>query len=133
MQRIEVAAAMIQAEEKWLIAQRPAGKHLEFMWEFPGGKREEGESFAECLQRECREELGITVQVGARFAELTHCYPEKEVHLIFFLCRITAGTPVPREGQAICWAGREELAGFAFCPADEVILQQLLREEDFSG
>ncbi len=128
MQHIEVAAAIIQTGEKWLITQRPAGKHLEFLWEFPGGKREEGETFSECLMRECREELGITVTIGERYAELTHIYPEKVVLLVFFRCGIAAGTPAPLEGQAIRWVTREELKDFAFCPADESILSRLLAE-----
>ena len=63
------------------------------LWEFPGGKREPGERIEQCLVRELREELGIEVALGQLFEEVTHDYPEKTVHLKFFLCRLAKGKP----------------------------------------
>src|SRR5580698_8689421 len=84
---IEVSAALIFRDKKLLVAQRHANAHLGGLWEFPGGKREAGETFEQCLVREIREELGIEISVGKLFEEITHAYPEKTVCLKFFTCR----------------------------------------------
>jgi mutator protein MutT len=84
---IEVAAGLVFRGGKLLITQRPLESHLGGLWEFPGGKREEGESFEQCLRRELAEELGIEVEVFDLAEELTHAYAEKLVHLKFFRCR----------------------------------------------
>ncbi len=88
---IEVAAALIFRGGKLLITQRHAGVHLGGLWEFPGGKREPGETFEQCLAREIREELGVEIVVGGLFEEITHRYPEKSVHLKFFKCTLPVG------------------------------------------
>src|SRR5260221_13852556 len=96
MQRLkitEVSAALIFCDGKLLITQRHAKSHLGGRWEFPGGKREAGESFEQCLVREIREELGVEIAVGRVFEEVAHDYPEKTVHLKFFLWTLVAGEP----------------------------------------
>src|ERR1017187_7910806 len=85
---IEVSAALIFRSGKVLITQRHANAHLGGLWEFPGGKREAGETFEECLAREIREELGVEISVGKLFEEITHAYDEKAVRLKFFVCRL---------------------------------------------
>src|SRR5580658_10757645 len=84
---VEVAAGLVFRGGKLLITQRPPASHLASLWEFPGGKRESGESFEQCLRRELAEELGIEVEVHELVRELTHHYPERSVHLKFFRCR----------------------------------------------
>src|SRR2546425_7387498 len=84
---VEVAAGLVFRDGKLLITQRHTDAHLGGLWEFPGGKREAGESFEECLVRELREELGIEVEVGNLIENINHEYPDKAVHLRFFRCQ----------------------------------------------
>ena len=123
---IDVAAGLVFHRQKLLITQRPEGSHLAGLWEFPGGKREPGESFEECLIRELREELGIEVALGQAFEEITHDYPEKTVHLKFFLCRLAKGEPRAIGCAAYEWATREGLAKRDFPSADERLLERLV-------
>ncbi len=125
---IEVAAGLIFRESRLLITQRPAGGHLAGLWEFPGGKREPGESMPQCLQRELLEELGITVEVGKRIENFTHDYPEKTVRLEFYLCEIAAGTPLGLDGQQLAWVAAETLASYQFPAADARLLKRLQTE-----
>jgi len=108
-----------------LIAQRPATAHLGGLWEFPGGKCEPGETFEQCLVREIREELGVDVSVGGLFESVTHAYPEKTVHLKFFVCRLPAGEPKPLGCAAVRWVARSELKDYAFPAADARLLEKL--------
>ena len=96
------------------------------LWEFPGGKREPGESIEQCLVRELSEELGIEVALGQAFEEITHDYPGKTVHLKFFLCRLAKGEPRAIGCAAYEWATRERLAKRDFPPADERLLERLV-------
>lgn len=122
---IEVSAGLIFRDGKLLIAQRHADSHLGGLWEFPGGKREAGESFEGCLVRELREELGVEVSVGKCFESVTHDYPEKSVHLEFFLCRLVSGEPRALGCADIRWIGRDELDHFSFPAADAGLLERL--------
>jgi len=128
MPAIEVSAALIFHHGKLLIAQRHAGSHLGGLWEFPGGKREADETFEQCLVREIREELGAEISVGELFEEVTHTYPEKSVHLKFFLCKLVSGEPRPLDCAAIRWVTQTELAGFEFPAADAQLLEKLSAE-----
>src|SRR6186713_719303 len=107
---IEVSAGLVFRRGKLLITQRHANAHLGGLWEFPGGKRESGETFEECLARELQEELGIQVEVGALFEDTTHAYPETAVRLKFFVCRIAQGEPQPLGCAALKWVIRTDLA-----------------------
>jgi mutator protein MutT len=124
-QCIEVSAALIFHHGKLLITQRRRQDHLGGLWEFPGGKREAGETFEQCLIREIREELGVEISVGDLFAEVSHAYPEKSVHLKFFRCCLLAGDPRPIECAAVCWVVPAELSQFEFPAADAQLLEQL--------
>lgn len=129
----EVVAALIWERGKFMICQRPAGKARGLLWEFVGGKVEPGETKADALVRECREELGVTVGVGEAFMEVTHEYPDLTVHLTLFNAEIASGTPQKLEHDDIRWISPEEIDGYDFCPADEVILQKLRREGPDNG
>jgi mutator protein MutT len=122
---IEVSAALIFRAGKLLITQRHANSHLGGLWEFPGGKREAGETFEQCLIREIREELGVEISVGELFEEIHHDYPEKSVHLKFFICRLLAGEPQPLDCAAVKWIEPPELAAHEFPAADAQLLARL--------
>ncbi len=123
--QIEVSAALIFRDGKLLIAQRHAKSHLGGLWEFPGGKRELRETFEECLVREIREELGVEISVGELFEEITHDYPEKTVHLKFFICGLLHGEPQPLDCAAVKWIEKSELITHAFPAADAQLLEKL--------
>ena len=122
---IEVAAALIFDSDRLLIAQRPPGVHLEGLWEFPGGKRELGETYESCLLREIREELGCEVLVGPMLHESEHAYPEKSVRIRFFQCRVVSGMPEPLECAALRWVSQDSLGQFQFPEADLALIEQL--------
>ena len=95
------------------------------MWEFVGGKVEEGESKEEALKRECREELNIGVSVGEIFAEVTHEYSDITVHLTLFNAELSDGEPQNLEHADIRWITPSEIPEYDFCPADTVFLNKL--------
>ena len=122
---IEVAAALIFRQGKLLITKRHAHAHLGGLWEFPGGKREPGESWEACVIREIREELGVEMAVGALFESIVHAYVEKTVHLQFFTATLLHGEPQPL-GCADCrWISQYELDQFPFPAADAQLLEKL--------
>lgn len=122
---IEVAAALIFRDGQLLITQRQAGAHLGGLWEFPGGKREPGESWEACVIREIREELGVEMAVIGLFESILHTYPEKTVHLKFFRGTLLAGEPQPLGCAACRWITQAELDQFAFPAADVQLLDKL--------
>ncbi len=122
---IEVAAALVFDSDRLLIAQRPPGVHLEGLWEFPGGKREPGETYEACLLREIREELGCEVLVGPMLHEAEHAYPEKCVRIRFFQCQLVSGIPEPLECAALRWVSPDSLGQFQFPEADQALIEQL--------
>lgn len=122
---IPVCAAVICEDGRWLLAERRAGSHLERHWEFPGGKIHAGETPAECIVREIHEELGVEIECQGEVAVIRHDYPEKSVELRFLECRILSGTPHGREGQAVGWFSRAEIAGLTLAPADIAFLKHL--------
>lgn len=121
----EVVAALIRDTDRVLICQRPARKARGMLWEFVGGKVEPGESPEEALIRECREELAITISVGDIFTEVTHTYPDLTIHLTVFNAEITAGVPRKLEHNDLRWITADELDRYAFCPADQPIVEKL--------
>jgi 8-oxo-dGTP diphosphatase len=129
LRRVRVVAALIEDGDKLLIQQRPAKGERGELWEFPGGKREAGETDLLALARECREELGIEVAVGDLAWETEHVYPDLIVALALYRCKLVEGTPSPRDGQRIEWARREGLGEYPFCEADLPFLEILRRGE----
>ncbi len=127
---VEVSAGLVFRSGRLLITQRHADSHLGGLWEFPGGKREAGETFEQCLLRELREELGVKVHVGELFEEIAHAYPEKAVHLKFFLCQLPAGEPQPLGCAAVRWIAKADLASHAFPAADARLLERLVKADE---
>ena len=121
----EVVAALIWEGERFLACQRPAHKARGLLWEFVGGKVEPGETKEEALQRECREELGVTLKVGAPFMEVVHTYPDLTIRLTLFHGEILEGEPQKLEHNDIRWVTIQEMDRLAFCPADQEILARL--------
>ena len=130
MRVIDVAAGLVFRDGKLLITQRYPDAHLGGLWEFPGGKRDPEESFEQCLARELLEELGIEVEVRALLEQLTHSYPEKTVHLQFFLCAWKRNEPEALGCSAFQWVSRQELDRYEFPAADARLLQTLQRRPD---
>ena len=123
----EVVAALIWDGDRFLACQRSANKARGLLWEFVGGKVEPGETREQALIREWREELAITVRVDDIFMEVTHEYPDLTVHLTLFHAAIADGTPQMLEHNDLRWVTIQEMDELAFCPADEVILDELRR------
>lgn len=122
---LEVVAAMIRDGEKFLICQRPEGKNCAFGWEFPGGKIEAGETKAQALIRECREELAVILEVSRELADVVHDYPGFSIHLTLMEATVAEGTPMPLEHNDIRWIAAEEISNYSFCPADQKLLGKL--------
>ncbi len=123
-----VAVALIDADNRVLIAQRPEGKPLAGLWEFPGGKVEAGERPEETLIRELREELGIDVKEPC-LAPLTfasHAYETFHLLMPLYVCRRWDGMAHAREGQALKWVRAADLRSYAMPPADEPLIPFLL-------
>ena len=123
-----VACALIDADNRVLVTQRPEGKALAGLWEFPGGKLEAGERPEPALIRELHEELGITVK-EACLAPLTfasYAYPEFHLLMPLYVCRRWEGTPMSREAQALKWARPGKLRDLAMPPADEPLIPPLI-------
>jgi mutator protein MutT len=122
---IEVAAGLVFRDGKLLITQRKADVHLANLWEFPGGKREPGETFEQCLQRELEEELGIEAEVGILVESLTHHYPERSVQLQFFLCRWVRHEPRPIHCADLAWITFDQIDRYEFPAADARLLERV--------
>lgn len=121
------ACALVDADGRVLIAQRPAGKPLAGLWEFPGGKVERGERPEDTLIRELREELGIVVSEPC-LAPLTfasHTYPEFHLLMPLYVCRRWGGTVTAMEGQALAWVRPNRLRAYPMPPADEPLIAHL--------
>lgn len=124
----EVAAALIWKNDKFLICQRPPHKGNALLWEFVGGKLEKGETHEEALVRECREELGVTVNVGVPFCEIVHTYPDITIHLTVFNGEITDGIPQKLEHVDLKWIEPSEIDNYDFCVSAKPILEKIKKE-----
>ncbi len=124
---VEVVAALVWENDKFMICQRPANKARGLLWEFVGGKVEKGETKEEALIRECREELAVELTVGEVFMDVVHEYPDITVHLTLFNASIREGVPQRLEHNDIRWITAGEMDEYDFCPADEVILEEIKR------
>jgi 8-oxo-dGTP diphosphatase len=121
---IVVVAAIIETDDRFLLTRRQKGVHLEDLWEFPGGKIDGGETHADALARELREELDVDVAVGALRFHTTHDYGDRIVALYFYECQLR-GTPRPMLGQQMRWVPRAALATLGFPPADAELIKVL--------
>ena len=122
---VEVVAALIWDDGKFMICQRPENKARALLWEFVGGKVEHGESKEQALIRECQEELAVTLSVGDIFMEVVHEYPDITIHLSLFNSTIKNGVPQKLEHNDIRWISPAEITNYDFCPADEEILEAI--------
>ncbi len=124
---IPVSAGLVFRNGLVLIAQRREGDFLGGKWEFPGGKRDPGETAEECLKRELREELAIEVEVRELVDVVSHLYPERavEIRLHFFRCTWVSGEPQLIECQNLAWVNAGQLADYNFPEADGQILEKL--------
>lgn len=122
---IEVVAALIWDKDKFMICQRPAYKARGLLWEFVGGKVEQGETKEQALVRECQEELSVTLSVGDVFMDVVHEYPDITVHLTLFNATIAEGIPQKLEHNDISWISVSEIDNYDFCPADIKILDRI--------
>jgi 8-oxo-dGTP diphosphatase len=123
------ACALVDADGRVLIAQRPAGKAMAGLWEFPGGKIEPGEPPEQSLVRELKEELGIVVNVDC-LAPLTfasHAYPDFHLLMPLYVCRRWEGMVRALEGQKIAWARPNRLRDYPMPPADEPLVSHLMQ------
>jgi 8-oxo-dGTP diphosphatase len=122
------ACALIDSDGRVLLAQRPPGKPMEGLWEFPGGKVEASERPEETLIRELKEELNVTVSEPC-LAPLTfasHIYPDFHLLMPLYVCRRWEGTVQPLEGQAVAWVKPNRLREYKMPPADEPLVAHLM-------
>ena len=121
------ACALVDSDGRVLIAERPAGKSMAGLWEFPGGKVEPGETPEDTVIRELEEELGVLIDKPC-LAPLTfasHDYQDFHILMPLFVCRRWQGMAVPREGQQIRWVRPNRLRDFPMPPADEPLISHL--------
>ena len=123
------AVVLVDPDGRVLLAQRPAGKAMAGLWEFPGGKLDPGETPEAALIRELAEELGIDVAASclAPFAFASHGYPDFHLLMPLYVCRKWTGIPTPREGQHLRWVRPARLSDYPMPPADKPLLA-LLRD-----
>lgn len=119
----EVVAALIKDGDRFLICQRPKHKSRGGLWEFVGGKVEHGETHEEALFRECHEELGVSICVGRKLANVSHLYSDIAIKLSLYECSILSGNPQLLEHTAMAWITMNETEKYSFCPADVELLQ----------
>ncbi|MGY2992019.1 8-oxo-dGTP diphosphatase [Mesorhizobium sp. URHB0026] len=122
------ACALVDADGRVLLAQRPQGKQLAGLWEFPGGKVEAGETPEQCLVRELHEEIGIETDIPC-LAPLTfasHSYDDFHLLMPLFVCRRFRGIAQPREGQALKWVRPKQMRDYPMPPADTPLIPFLI-------
>ncbi|MGE0830741.1 MAG: (deoxy)nucleoside triphosphate pyrophosphohydrolase [Hyphomonadaceae bacterium] len=127
--QLVVAAALVDAAGRVLIAQRPEGKSLAGLWEFPGGKVEPGEAPEAALARELREELDVIVEPDTLdpFAFASHAYADFHLLMPLYLARSWQGAPKALEHQALAWAPLAALRDYAMPPADKPLVERLMQ------
>ena len=121
------AVALVDADGRVLLAQRPGGKPMAGLWEFPGGKVDPGETPETALIRELAEELGIDVAASclAPFTFASHSYADFHLLMPLYVCRKWSGVPVAREGQRFAWVRPARLGDYPMPPADEPLVAML--------
>ena len=122
------ACALIDADGRVLLAERPAGRAMAGLWEFPGGKVEAGERPEQTLIRELKEELGITVEEAciAPFTFASHRYPDFHLLMPLYVCRRWEGIVTPQEGQQLAWVRPNRLRDYEMPPADVPLISHLI-------
>ena len=123
---IRVVAAVIEHGGKYLITQRRPSAVLPLMWEFPGGRVEEGETDADALRREVKHRIGVEVDPGQLISFVSHPYERYTVDLYLYECRLTKGDPQALGVNAFKWVASPEFDQYPFTPADELSMSKLL-------
>ena len=121
----EIVVACIERDGQYLLGKRPPSGLLGGLWEFPGGKIEAGETHAEALIRECREELGIAVRVGGMVACVKHAYTHFHVTLNVYRCTLTKGKPKPKAHTELRWVAPADFDDYAFPKGNHKFLKLL--------
>lgn len=127
--KIQVVAALIWQNGKFLICQRAETKTRGLQWEFVGGKVECGETLQQALIRECEEELGVEVRAGDIFAETDYAYDDMVIHLTLFNAEIVNGVPQMKEHANIKWILPEDIPQYRFSDADSMFLNKILKAD----
>ncbi len=124
-----VAVALVDADGRVLVSRRPEGKHMAGLWEFPGGKVDDGETPEQALIREMREELDIDTAQSclAPFTFASHEYDDFHLLMPLYVCRVWKGMVAPREGQELKWLRPDDLRNYPMPPAD-IPLVAMLRD-----
>ena len=122
---LRVVAALVYRDGKILFTQRQKGKHLPALWEFPGGKVEQGETDEEALKRELLEEVGVEIEMGPCCFETRYGYVTRAVHLRVFRCQISEGEPQALDVKAVKWVDRKDLIQLNVPPADVSFIHEL--------
>jgi len=125
----QVTAGVIRRRGWILISKRRKDGHMGGYWEFPGGKREPGETLRACLEREIEEELGFRVRAGEAFPEIHHEYDTRIITLYPFHCVPVEGRPRPLQCEAFRWVRARRLADFSFSPPDREIVRLIMETE----
>lgn len=125
--RLVVAAVIRGDDGRLLLARRPPGGHLAGLWEFPGGRVEDGETAEAALARELGEELGVEARIGAPLTFAWHRDAAREILLLFYEAELVDGTPHGHEGQEVGWFAAQELPALATPPADAALVHHLSR------
>ncbi len=126
---LTVTAAVLWRDDRVLLTRRPANGLLGGLWEFPGGKQEEGETLPECLRREIREELGVEIKVGEPVGTYRHAYTHYKVILHAFHCALLHGEPHPHQADGLVWAALDELSRYPMGKIDRQIAADLLKTQ----
>jgi 8-oxo-dGTP diphosphatase len=124
---IQVVAAVIEHDGRYLITQRNANAVLPLLWEFPGGRVEPNESEATALKREVKGRIGVEIEVGGKLGEHLHEYTHYDVHLTLYSCQLISGqNPYPASVNDLRWVTSREFLDYDFPPADEKTMSKLL-------
>ena len=123
---IDVVAAVIKKDNKYLIAQRNRNKHFALHWEFPGGKVDSGETFEIALKREINEELSIGIKIYKKISSQIHKDDKINVKVHYFLCEHSAGKIILSEHENLKWVNKNELSSYKMAPGDSKIIEFLV-------
>lgn len=122
-----VAVALIDRDSRVLLTERPKGKNMEGLWEFPGGKVDKGETPEAALIRELQEELGVDTETSclAPFTFASHTYEKFHLLMPLYVCKVWKGIPVGKEGQRLSWVRPNEMKNYPMPPADKPLVAML--------
>ena len=123
--QIQVTAAIFRRNDQYLICQRAHDDALPLLWEFPGGKMEDGETLEECIMRECKEELAVDIRVIGEFGRTSYPHAGNELIFTFFCAEIVGGDISVNVHEQVKWVSAAELVDYEFCPADVEIVERI--------